>query len=141
MRNFAMAALAGFIGLQAFAAESPWVRVDRLSVSTSIPSGASSNFSSAVIAIRPNKVTGIHISGIGTSNATNGLSFFVRGSIDGVQTNAFTLLTLTPSVTGTNWFQYYTNLNLGNVPFLHVANATNGATGVTNLTLKVLIEY
>lgn len=125
--------------LSAFSGESPWVRNTLLTNLPSVlPANATSNLTHN-LPLRPDRAFGIQVAGLGTSNATNNLSVGVRGSIDGVYSNSFPIITLTISVTGTNRFIAYTNMSLGSVPYIHLGPMTNGATGVTNLTTYLMI--
>lgn len=128
------------LALPAGAIDNPWVYPrTATNVPVFLSASANSNANSSVH-IRPNRPTGIYISGVGTNNATNNLVIGVQGSIDNVSSNRFPLFSITIPVTGTNWFRFWTNVSLQNLPFLHYATYTNGSTGVTNLTITTLIE-
>lgn len=135
-----MRILVAWIGLLLFgrvalAGESDWVRNTR---ATNLPpflaASATSN-ATHFITLRPDKSVGIFMTGIGTNNATNNITIGARGSIDGVYTNSFPLFSIVTPVTGTNQFRFWTNLSFGTLPYLHLGPVTNGATGVTNLTV------
>lgn len=127
-------------GSIAQAGESDWVRNTQM---TNIPSFLEANAStsaSQTIYLRPDRSTGIHLSCVGTNNATNNLLLALRGSIDGVFSNSVQLMVLTIPVAGTNRNTvWWTNLSFGTLPWLHVGPVTNGATGVSNLTVNVCI--
>lgn len=118
-----------------FANESDWVRN---TLATNLPSFLSANATSNAnhfITLRPDRSVGIYMTGIGTNNATNNITIGVRGSIDRVFTNSFPLFSIVTPVIGTNRFRFWTNLSFGALPYLHLGPITNGATGVTNLTV------
>jgi len=135
MKKILALAVGVLLGVQSWSAESDWVRNTR---ATNLPpflaASATSN-ATHFLHIRPDRSTGIYITGIGTNNATNNLTVGVRGSIDGVYTNSFPLFSIVTPITGTNRFLFWTNLSLGALPYIHLGPLTNGATGVTNLTV------
>lgn len=138
MRKIFQLALLLF-SVSAAALESPWLYGFQMTnLPVKMPASGTSNTVSSY-ALRPNRPAGIFISCVGTNNATNTLTLVFRGSIDNVASNSFPLITLTPSVLGTNWLRFYTNITL-TVPFIHMTALTNGATGVTNLTVTLISE-
>ena len=123
------------ISASVFGAESDWVRNTR---ATNIPpflSASTTSNATHFIFLRPDRSVGIYMTGVGTNSATNNITIGVRGSIDGVYTNSFPLFSIVTPVTGVNQFSFWTNLSLGTLPYLHLGPITNGATGVTNLTV------
>lgn len=122
-----------------WSAESDWVRNTRATNLPSFLAASATSNATHFLQLRPDRSAGLFVTGIGTNNATNNLTIGVRGSIDGVFTNSFPLFSLIASVTGTNQFRHWTNLSLGTLPFIHLGPLTNGATGVSNLTVWIEI--
>lgn len=139
MKTILLLALLALAVIPVSAGESDWVRNTRITNYPSFLAANASTSASQAIYIRPDRSTGIFVSGVGTNNATNSLQIALRGSIDGVYSNSVQLMVLSVPITGTNRMAWWTNLSLGTLPWLHAAPLTNGATGVTNLTVNICI--